>query len=153
MNQLYPSIEEAAANQDPQQWSRSVEKAEEQRQEILERFPRGAWPEMELEEYALGTHKSQEAYCWWLEWGSRELGSISGGSAAKHIIYKHKSGDWRYQPKEAYADVQEAWRAVRAGFVQSFELAEQGKWEGVDSLESLVRGPAIRTKTLHVYFP
>jgi 5-methylcytosine-specific restriction enzyme B len=153
MNQLYLPIEEAAANQDPQQWSRSVEKAEQQRQEILERFPRGAWPEMELEDYALGTQQSQDSYCWWLEWGSRELGSISGGSAAKHIIYKHKSGDWRYHPKEAYADVQEAWRAVRAGFVQAFELAEQGRWEGVDSLEALVRGPAIRTKTLHVYFP
>ena len=153
MNHLYPSIEEAAAKQNPDLWSRSLDEAEEQRQEILERFPIDAWPEMELEEYALGTEQSQESYGWWLEWGSRDLGSISGGSAFKHIIYKHKSGEWRYRPEDAYADVHEAWRAVRAGFVQALEFAEKGKWEEIDSIEALVRGPAVRTKTLHVYFP
>ncbi|POG45250.1 hypothetical protein BV881_21925 [Streptomyces sp. ZL-24] len=34
-------------------------------------------------------------YCRLMEYDTQSLGSIKGGSAAKHIMYRHNSGEWR----------------------------------------------------------
>ena len=61
-----------------------------QRAEILKRFPRDKWPEMRLDDYALGQPAVEDTYCRWLEYKSHWMGSIRGGSAKKLIIYKRK---------------------------------------------------------------
>jgi 5-methylcytosine-specific restriction enzyme B len=130
-----------------------VERAEEQRQEILERFPRSAWPEMPLERYAIGQEDSSETFGRWMEFVARDMGSIRGGSAHKHIIYKHgnKPG-WHYDEAN-YPSVEAAWEAVRAAFVHALELADEGRWDEIDAIPQLRSGPALLTKTLYTYFP
>ena len=49
--------------------------------------------------------------------------------------------------------VEEAWTAVRSGFVEAFELADAGHWEEIDKVPALQGGPALITKTLHIHFP
>src|SRR4051794_25084374 len=90
-----------------------VEKAAELREQFVERFPLAAWPEMALDSYALGQQIEGGTVCWWLEFHTRDVASMSGGSAAKHLIWRGTDGTWKY-PKE-YASVEEAWSAVRAG--------------------------------------
>ena len=57
-----------------------------QRGEILKRFPLDQWPQMSLENYALGQPGVEDTYCYWLEYKSQWVGSIRGGSARKLIV-------------------------------------------------------------------
>ena len=124
---------------------------ETQRQELCRRFPLDAWPQMSLDQYALGQANSKESYSWWLEWGSAEYGGIGGGSSAKHLIYKRVGKEGWYFGK--YPDEQTAWEAIRAGFLQAFELAQAERWGEIDAIEPLLGGRMVRMKTLAIYFP
>jgi 5-methylcytosine-specific restriction protein B len=87
-----------------------------------------------------------------MEFRARKLGGIGGGSSRKHIIYKRKSASGWYFPSQ-YRDEHEAWAHVRAGYLGAFEKAREGDWGAIDDIEALRSGPALRLKTLHVYFP
>jgi 5-methylcytosine-specific restriction enzyme B len=129
-----------------------IQLGESERQQILEAFPLSSWPTLPIQKYALGQDGSETTFCAWLEFRSSHLGSIAGGSAKKLLIYKRKKGEgWYFDP--AYALVEQAWEAVRAGFVRAFELAQAGDWAAIDQLKPIAAGPALRVKTLHVYFP
>ncbi len=123
-----------------------------QRAEILKRFPLDQWPEMKLEDYALGQPGVEDTYCYWLEYKSQWVGSIRGGSARKLIIYKRKDREGWYFPS-LFSDEHEAWAGLRSEFVDAFGLAARGEWERIDELEILGLGPAMKLKSLHVYFP
>ena len=123
-----------------------------QRDEILMRFPLHNWPAMRLEDYALGQPEVENTYCHLLEFKSQCAGSMRGGSARKLIIYKRRDREGWYFPK-LFSNEREAWDRLRTEFVQAFELAERGDWERIDELETLGLGPAIKLKSLHVYFP
>ena len=123
-----------------------------QRAEILKRFPRDKWPEMRLDDYALGQPSVEDTYCHWLKYRSQWMGSIRGGFARKLIIYKRKAREGWYFPK-VFSNEREAWDWLRSEFSQAFELAERGEWERIDELETLGLGPAVMLKSLHVYFP
>jgi 5-methylcytosine-specific restriction protein B len=129
-----------------------VRSHEEQLQQLLSHFPLADWPRMTLEQYALGQEESDETFCRWMEFRSLDVGSIRGGSARKLIIYKHKDKLGWYYPREFHNEV-EAWHALRSEFIQAFELARRGEWDDIDALPTLARGPALRLKTLHIYFP
>src|SRR5690242_7477714 len=126
--------------------------AEELRHEFIERFPMDRWAELPLDSYALGREVEGGSYCWWLEFKTRPVGSMSGGSAKKHLIWWAKNeGVWRY-PKE-YGSVEEAWAAVHDGFEQTFQLASEGRFEETDDVIALSTAAALRLKTLYMYFP
>ena len=107
---------------------------------------------MSLNDYALGQPAREDTYCHWLEYKSQWMGSIRGGSARKLIIYKRKDREGWYFPK-GFSNEREAWDRLRSEFLQAFELAASGDWERIDELETLAHGPAVKLKSLHVYFP
>ncbi len=145
------SIVAALKTWDPQAGGRIAE-AEQLRKQFLEQFPIDAWPELPLEAYALGQQTEGGTVCWWMEWKTRPIASMSGGAAGKHLIFRRKKDQtWRY-PKE-YGSVEEAWTAVRAGFVEAFSLAGQGDFEEIDDISALRGAHALRTKLIYVYFP
>ena len=123
-----------------------------QRAEILKRFPLKRWPQMRLEDYALGQPEVEDTYCYWLEFKSQWVGSIGGGSARKLIIYKRKDREGWFFPR-LFSNEREAWDRLRSEFLQAFELADRGDWERIDELETLAFGPLVKLKSLHVYFP
>ena len=68
------------------------------------------------------------------------------------MIYKKRTGDgWFFDP--TYASFEQAWEAVRGAFVKAFDLAQAGEWSAIDQLKPISAGPALRVKTLHIYFP
>ena len=146
------TFSEAAARFDRSTRESDRRRYQSQRAEILKRFPRDKWPDMVLEDYALGQPAAEETYCQWLEYKSPQVGSIRGGSARKHIIYKRRDGEGWYFPK-GFSNERGAWDRLRSEFVQAFERAAGGNWERIDELEALARGPALKLKSLHVYFP
>jgi len=147
------SLEDALATLDRAALASKVAAAENERRQIIERFPRDQWPTLPLEKYALGHEHSHDSFCWWIEFNTPNLGSMKGGAAGKLIIFKYKNKPgWFYNTK-SYSSVEEAWQAVRAGFVEAIARIEAGAWNAIEEIEALSWGPALVTKTLHVYFP
>ena len=146
------TLDQAAQAFDRSPTHQAAEGYRSQRAEIVRRFPRDEWPEMRLKDYALGQPESEDTYCRWMEFRSQYVGSIRGGSARKLIIYKRKQESGWWFPKH-FSNEGEAWESLRGEFVQAFDLAGRGEWQRIDELETLNWGPAIKLKSLHVYFP
>ena len=128
----------------------AAERAETLRRTIVARFPIEQWPTLPLKRYALGG-PDHDNFCYVMEFESEGLGSMRGGSARKHAIYRKASGDWYYD--NSYPSVEAAWEAVRGAFVEAFRLARAGEFEAVDDLRPIRPAAALRTKALYVYFP
>jgi 5-methylcytosine-specific restriction protein B len=125
--------------------------ADDDRLQIRAEYPLEEWPGLPLERYALG--QGTPSYCRLLEFGTPHLGSISGGSAAKHIMFRHNSGEWRTAAPLRHLDPQAAWARLREEFVSAFALAAEKRFDEIDGLALLAWGPALLTKSLASYFP
>jgi 5-methylcytosine-specific restriction enzyme B len=144
------TLGEAIADWDRQAAAIRVRDGEALRQSMVAAFPLASWSTLALENYALGA--AAESYCYWMEYKTPGLGSIAGGSARKHIIYKKTaSPGWYFDP--SFRDENDAWMAVRSGFVEEFKLIGSGDYAAVDSIPTLRSGAALRTKTAFVYYP
>lgn len=149
--ELILSIAEALKTWDPEAGGR-IAQAEALRQEFVEHFPISAWTALPLESYALGQQAEGGTVCWWMEWKTRPIASMSGGSAAKHLIFRRKKDQtWRHP--EQFGSVNDAWTEVRSGFVEAFSLAEAGQFDEIDDIGALSGAHALRTKLVYVYFP
>ncbi|WP_331449196.1 AAA family ATPase [Streptomyces prasinus] len=129
-----------------------------ERKQVLVRFPLEEWPTLPLERYALGvdaprTDGAGMGYCRLMEFGVPHLGSIRGGSAAKHIMYRHNSGEWRMAAPLRGREPEDAWAHLRTQFLQAFEAVGRQEFDTLDELGLLRFGPALVTKSLAVYFP
>jgi 5-methylcytosine-specific restriction enzyme B len=147
------SLEEALASWDRAAVRGEIDAAERERQEVLSRFPLDDWPTLPVERYALGV-AGHDTFCWWMEFGSLDMGSIRGGSAKKHLIYR-KSNDtgWYWVDGDRYPTLDAAWTAVRQGFVDAFALARQGRWSEISNLYPLSTAAALSGKACYAYFP
>jgi len=145
-------IEQAASQFDRNQVSSRRDKAEEERQALVQRFPIEQWPSLPLEQYALGQENSEDTYCRWLEFRTHTIASMKGGQARKHLIYKHaRKPGWYYD--SSYEDVHSAWESLRTGFVEAFSKAQAGDWNTIDDIAVLDGAKALRSKSLYCYFP
>jgi 5-methylcytosine-specific restriction protein B len=129
-----------------------VNDAEIERKETVERYPLEGWSGMALRDYAIGQEDVPEPLGRWIEFQTPHMGSMRGGSARKHIIYKHRDKPGWHFPSQ-YDDEQQAWEAVRSGFVEAFKLAGEGRWTEIDEIEALGPGAALLLKLLYAYFP
>ncbi|MFD7053273.1 AAA family ATPase [Streptomyces mirabilis] len=129
--------------------------ADAEREQVMAQFPLDEWATLPLERYALGLDESGigMTYCRLLEFGTPHLGSIRGGSAAKHIMYRHNSGDWRLAAPLSGKEPRDAWEQLRGQFVSAFQAVAAEDFEALDELDVLRFGPALVTKSLDVYFP
>ena len=110
-------FESALAQFDIKDFRDHLTQAERERADLLQRFPRENWPNMTLEDYALGQTVNPNNFCRLLERKSNHLGSIRGGGAKKFAIYKRKDGvGWYY--KNHYQNEHDAWANIRQAFVQ-----------------------------------
>jgi len=145
------TIEAALATWDRDAVKAKVEEAHELRSLFVDRFPISAWPELALDSYALGQEVEGGSVSWWLEFKTQVVGSMSGGSAVKHLIWRAPDGQWRYP--QQYESVEAAWLAVRSGFVEVFRLASEGRWDDIDEVPAVRGAKALRAKALYMYFP
>lgn len=129
-----------------------VELAEQERRQILERFPLDGWSTLTLERYALGQDGNDDTFCRWMEFRSPNLGSMRGGSARKHLIFKSRKREGWHIP-EGFKDQNEAWKSIRGAFVDALRLAQKQNWNAIDELLPLRGAPVLKLKTLHLYFP
>ena len=108
---------------------------------------------MSLEQYALGTPQSADSFCRWMEFNTPNLASIRGGSALKHMIFRRQGEDAGWYFERKYSSVDEAWEHVRAGFVEAFRLAGEGRFEDIGQVDAISAAIALSTKAISCYFP
>lgn len=129
-----------------------VAEADAEVAQVVSDFPIDVWPDMRLDQYALGTDVSKRSFCYRMEFGTLGLCSMKGGHAGKHIIYRRKKEQsWKYPTK--YDDELGAWEDVRSGFVQAFETVRAGRLAEIDAIDALRPGPALTAKAVSCYFP
>ena len=149
-NAKHQSIIDALQTWDRPATDKRVSEATKLREEFVTRFPQSAWASMPVEDYALGQGNT-DVVSHWLEYKTKPIASMSGGSAHKFLIFKRADADvWQY-PKE-YSSIDEAWNAVRAGFVEILELASKGHFDETDDVKVLTGAQAARAKLLYLYF-
>lgn len=119
--------------------------------DFRERFGPGAWQDMSLRDYALGTDDSKGSFCYFMEFGSTGLGGIGGGSSTKHLIYYRSTDEWYFPPQ--YDSVEAAWEAVREGFLKLVRYGEAGEWEKIDDIPELDGANVLRTKYAACLYP
>ncbi|MEU1516892.1 AAA family ATPase [Streptomyces sp. NPDC005811] len=149
-------LQTAAAAFDRSSTPETETAAEDERKQVLAQFPLEEWATLPLSRYALGQGApsgSGPTYCRLMEFGTPNLGSIKGGSAAKHIMYHHNSGEWRVAAPLRGLEPEDAWRELRGQFVRAFEAVAAEDFDVVDDLDVLRFGPTLVTKSLAVYFP
>jgi predicted RNA-binding protein with PUA-like domain len=124
------------------------------REEFVRRFPKERLGEMTLEQYAVGTG-SNDSFSYWLEFKTRRLGSISGGSAAKHgVWWDKKDGAWRWN--KFYDSAEDALARIKGGLVALVKAVEEGRFGDLDRIGEQQLGQwrfGLRTKPLYLYFP
>ena len=154
MASISPELVDALAKHGRPDVSAAEQHAAAEREDVLGRFPLERWPRLPLEHYALGTGDDLVPYCAMLEYRTPYLGSIKGGSARKHIIYRQNSGDWSLAGPLEGLDPHVAWEQLRAEFVAAIKAAQAGRLDELDHHFPLLRwGPALVTKTLAIYAP
>ncbi|GGV09732.1 hypothetical protein GCM10010275_58110 [Streptomyces litmocidini] len=149
----YWPVDEALRVFDPERHRAAVEAADRDVERIRREFPWEEWPELPLERYALGQPDvpGHRVFSHVLEFGSKSLGSITGGTAKKHFVYRTNHGSWWFDRR--YADVDEAWRKVRAGLVAAVTAAREGRVRDIDEIASIRSGIMVVAKTLRIYAP
>ncbi|MEU9083667.1 AAA family ATPase [Streptomyces sp. NPDC048357] len=145
----YCPVEWAAEVFDTERHRAAAEAAEREAERVRARFPFAEWEQLPLERYALGQGTGNDTYSYVIEYGSARLGSITGGSAMKHLVYRRTDGSWWHDSR--YKDTGEAWAAVRAGIVEAVRAARDGRVGDIDSMAAVRAGNTVIAKTLHVY--
>src|SRR4051794_39169977 len=87
----------------------SLARVNEQRADVLRRFPVESWPTLRLDDYALGRVDEPTPYCVVMEYRTPHLGSMKGGAARKHIMYRQNDGGWWAARPLAELPAEQAW--------------------------------------------
>ena len=122
---------------------------------FTKQFPKDQLRAMKKEQYALGHSQSKDSFCYWLEYGTRELGSVSGGSASKWGLWWDKgNNNWRYSKDFQSAD--DACARLIGGVADLVAAVEAKKFDQLDSIADKTTGQgriSLRVKPLYLYFP
>ena len=123
---------------------------EQLRREFVKKFPIDKLSEMTLEQYALGTDKYKDSFCYWIETKLVDLGDIHGSSSTKFGVYygkrrPDKTIKWRWC-KWTKNDFD-----VVKGEIVS--LVEAGRIKDFSAIEKNRLSPMLKGKILSCYYP
>jgi 5-methylcytosine-specific restriction protein B len=124
------------------------------RQEFVERFPIAHLPDLTLDQYAIG---KPDSFCYWIEFKTHRLGSVSGGSSSKWGIWWSKSDQqWKWNKAFQCSDPQDAFNSIKAGLVALVDAAAEDHFDLLEPIGSNQLGSnrnGLRSKPLSLYFP
>ena len=125
------------------------------RHRFVTTFPLEALTSITKHRYALGHPSLKNTFCHWLEYETRELGSLGGHYLTKWgLWWSQELGTWRHSSR--YANPDDALHRIMAGIVELVETAERGEFEHLDALGSMSlgrRSNSLRIKPLYLYCP
>lgn len=130
-----------------------IEEREKGRLSFIEKFPIDSLPELEIDEYVLGT--GEESFCYWLEFKDILFG-IGGGNSAKFGLYKSKEGyitgfgnGKRILEGE---EINNFYQEIINGIVQALQFTKEDNINEIKNLQIPIQNMVLQ-KILSVYFP
>lgn len=125
----------------------------ELREVFVRKFPKENLQAMTLEEYAQGL-PGADGFCNWLEFKTRSLGGVGGGSAKKWWVWWSKDENrWRFI--KAFKHEEEALLRITNGLTRLVEAMAAKRFDELDSIAEPWLGGnlSLRCKPLSLYFP
>ncbi|GBO56377.1 hypothetical protein APA_4713 [Pseudanabaena sp. lw0831] len=129
------------------------------REDFVKSFPIEKLSEMTLDQYAAGKHdpKTDSTFCHWIEFRTRRLGSISGGSSAKFgIAWSAKYKKWEWNQVLQADNEESAFQKIKDGLIDLISAAELKQFDDLDKIGDKGLGKnrnSVRAKPLSLYFP
>jgi predicted RNA-binding protein with PUA-like domain len=127
------------------------------REQFVRLFPKEKLGEMTLEQYALGQDDAPDNFCRWLEFRTKKLGSMSGGSVKKHgVWWNGKKNGWDWNKSFGTAKAEDALAQLKTGLVALVKAVEAKEFDRLDEIATRDLGPSrysLRAKPLYMYFP
>lgn len=130
------------------------DKLRQLREEFVQRYPIETLKDMTLVQYGGG--KTVNSFCYWLEFPTKDLLGIGGGSAGlKFGVYRGADGSWRWQDKPcSESDALAHFEVLKRGMLELVDAAKKGDYEQLDSEDNpLYSKRMMRVKILYMYFP
>jgi len=122
------------------------------RREFWERFPAANLSSMTQEQYCLGLEPKENSFCYWLEFKTRRLGGMGGGTAYKFIIFfSQEQREYVFSGK--YSTAEQAFSTVKSGLLGLLRLGGEGKFEECERVAPFESAVLVRGKALNMYFP
>ena len=122
------------------------------REDFVRKFPIKGLEDMTLDQYAVG---KPDSFCYWLEFKTKELGDIRGGSAAKFGVWWSKSENrWRWN--SFYQNAEDALAHIKQGLLALIDATRFRQFDDLDKIGRELLGPnsnSLRGKPLYLYFP
>lgn len=121
------------------------------RDEFVQRFPPNTLSDMAIDQFAVG---KPDSFCYWLEFKTKDLGSISGGSSKKYGVYWGKDGLWHWN--KIYPTAEAAFNQIKKGLVALVSAVENEQFDALDAIGAQQLGSnrySLRCKPLALYFP
>lgn len=116
-----------------------------------EKFKKEELEELTFEQYALGTDKKEDSYSYWLEYETRPLGSIKGGSAEKHGVWFSKDEKTFKAASKFKGENEElSMKLLKEALLN---LLEDGTQQNYDAIEENALANTVKYKTLYMYYP
>jgi DNA polymerase III delta prime subunit len=125
----------------------------ELREQFVRKFPKDDVQTMTLEDYAQGL-PGRDGFCYWLEFKTRKLGGVGGGSAKKWGVWWSKDENrWRFT--KAFSNEEEALLKIANGLARLVEAVNSKRFDELDSIGQAGLGGnlTLRCKPLSLYFP
>jgi 5-methylcytosine-specific restriction protein B len=122
------------------------------RRQFLERFPASGLGDLTLEQYSLGLEPMENSFCYWLEFKTKELGSIQGGSAFKFFVFFNKEGK-NFRFAERFKTKEDAFSSVKSGILELVGIGKEGRFAECENVPPFNTMAVIRGKILNMYFP
>ncbi|MGK7944506.1 MAG: AAA family ATPase [Microcystaceae cyanobacterium] len=130
------------------------EELRELREEFVKRFPIDSLSDLTLEEYALG-QEDKDDFCTWIEFKTKDLLGIGGGSVRKHGIWWDKNNSqWKWNKNLNCETAEEAFTLVKNGLIELVNAAKFQRFAQLDKIASKhPNSNVVRAKILYLYFP
>jgi len=119
--------------------------------EFVSKFPIERIKDLRIEEYILGTDDYEESFSYWVEFKTRKIGSIKGGTAQKLVLFKRRNTNEIWY-KKTFKDENEALEKVKQDILEIYDLASNSKYIELDEYQACF-SELIKTKIVSLYFP
>ena len=129
-----------------------LRKCQEIHQRFLSRFPRGKLEEiLTLKKYVIGRGDT-DTFCYWVERGTRPLGSILGARADKFKVYFSRK-EQRYKWVKGSTTAQAAFRKTKSEILNLLNAGENDDLQAIKTNHFFRNSHLYRGKLLYLYFP
>ncbi len=127
-------------------------------EEFLRRFPLEKLKDMTLEQYT--NLNGSDSFCYWIEFKTKILGSVSGNTSYKFGIYQYNQKPSKDQTTKRYDDKYTWYSNLGATAIEAYEkvkeavinIAENGRKGNLEAIESIqVIAPMIKWKIAFIY--